>query len=83
MSGEVEEPRVYEDLRFEDNQNDVTEKKCWKKWPVRVGAVITILFGVVCFGVGFNIAYFAVPGPGRHSMVHIVLFYLIDMMLVI
>ncbi len=65
MSAEMEAPHVYEDLEMEERKTKVAENKPQKRWmmPVAVGA--GALFAAVCFGVGFAIAYFAVPGAGR------------------
>ena len=69
MPGEMEVSSVYQDLEVEEKENKIPEKKVknmWKKrWLVPVVFVAGVFFAAVCFGVGFAIAYFAVPDAGR------------------
>ncbi len=76
MSGEMEAPYVYEDLEGEESQsqNKTAEKKPRKRWLVPVSVVAVGLFGIVCFGAGFAVAYFAVPCAGKCAFSKILFF---------
>ena len=65
MSAQKEAPDVYEDLEMEQRKTKVAEKKPQKRWLVPVAVGAGALFAGLCFGIGFAIAYFAVPGAGR------------------
>ncbi len=65
MSGEREASHVYEDFYMKENDSKVTEKKSGKRWftPVAI-FVLGALFAAVFLGIGFAVAYFAVPCAG-------------------
>ncbi len=65
MSGETEDPHVYQDLEMEETPKTVVENNPQKRWFVPVVVVAVALFGAVCFAAGFAVAYFAVPDAGR------------------
>ncbi len=65
MSGNMESPNVREYFQFEERQNQVAGNKLQERWVVPVAVVAGAIFAAVCFGVGFAIAYFAVPSAGR------------------
>ncbi len=69
MPGEMEVSSVYQDLEVEERENKIPDKKVKnmlkKRWLVPVAFATGVFFAAVCFGVGFAIAYFAVPDAGR------------------
>ncbi len=65
MSVEMQAPQVYEDLYVEENQRKVAEKISGKRWFIPVAVVVGALFAAVFLGIGFAVAYFAVPRTGR------------------
>ena len=65
MSVEMQAPQIYEDLYVEEYQSKVTEKISGKRWFIPVAVVVGALFAAVFWGIGFAVAYFAVPRTGR------------------
>ncbi len=59
---------MYEDIQREERENSLAEKKSQKRWRIPVAGLAIALFGAVCFGTGFAVAYFAVPCAGRYIL---------------
>ncbi len=65
MPVELEASNAYEDLQVEERRVKVADKKLQRRWLLPVAVMAIALFAVVCFGVGFAVAYFAVSGAGK------------------
>ena len=66
VSGEMEAPRMHKDLKVKGKQNKVPEKKPQRIWVLPVTVAAGALFAAVCFGIGFAVAYNAVPNAGKY-----------------
>ncbi len=64
MSREIEAPRIYEEFHVEESKSKVAETKSGKSWLVPVAIVLGALVAGVFLGIGFAVAYFAVPCRG-------------------
>ncbi len=68
MAQPIQEPVVYEELQMEETRQKKTAGPTfWLRWrPV----VAIALFGVVCVGLGFGMAYAIVPLRGKYENEH-------------
>ena len=65
MARKVDAPHENKDLEMDESKNKVHENIFWKRWPLPLTVAIMALFGAVCFGAGFAVAYFALPVTGK------------------
>ncbi len=62
---EVEAPYASNNLQSEQNKNNMSEKTFSRRWLIVAMVVAIASFGVVSFGSGFAVGYFAVLGEGK------------------
>ncbi len=56
---------MHRDLEMEEKSKRMSENKQQKRWLVALGFVAVAVFGGVCFGAGFAVAYVVAPCAGR------------------